>query len=125
MKTIEEIEKISFEELEKAAADGSIIAPEGMTDRIAETLAAMEIAGERCTRKGTRSIFVGFALATAASLAIVLTLPDRPKDTFSDPKLAYAQLERTFEYISSKMDRGLEIAGEAEPIVDRTVEYLK
>ena len=43
-----------------------------------------------------------------------------PKDTFTDPMLAYAQIEHTFSYIESKMEKGLEIAAEAEPSLEKT-----
>ena len=51
-------------------------------------------------------------------MGLILAIPSQPKDTFSDPELAYAEIEKTFLYISSKMDRGLEIASEAEPVLE-------
>ncbi len=56
----------------------------------------------------------------AACLAVFLTVRNQPKDTFDDPHLAYAELEKTFSYISSKVDKGLEIASEAEPVFTKT-----
>ena len=50
----------------------------------------------------------------AAAAAAVIALPQRgPKDTFDDPRLAYAEVEKVFRTISDKMNDGLDIAREA------------
>ena len=59
------------------------------------------------------------ALAVAAAAATLLILPQRgPKDTFDDPLLAYAEVEKTFQTISEKMSAGVDIAREASASVD-------
>ena len=45
-------------------------------------------------------------------------MSDEPKDTFDDPKQAYAELERTMSLISSKMQQGMELASEAVPVIE-------
>ncbi|MBO6239161.1 MAG: hypothetical protein J6N50_10240, partial [Bacteroidales bacterium] len=54
------------------------------------------------------------ALATAAAATLLVTLPERgPKDTFDDPYLAYAEVEKAFQTISDKMSDGMQIARKA------------
>ena len=53
----------------------------------------------------------------APSSAFLTTID---KATFDDPLLAYAELEKTFSYISSKVDRGLDLASAAEPALEKT-----
>ena len=52
--------------------------------------------------------------AASAALALLLQIPLGPKDTYDDPDEAYAELERTFTYISQKIEKGAEIASRAE-----------
>jgi len=65
-------------------------------------------------RRALRSRFAwGFATA-AIVLAVFFSIPRQPKDTFSDPAQAYAELEKTLAYVSSKIDKGTAIARSAE-----------
>lgn len=124
MKTIDEIRNLSLESLEQIADCQDIQVPEGLTDRLETALLASN-AKPLETAKRNRGLFVALpSIAAAAALALVLVLPGRPKDTFSDPLMAYAELEKTFSYMSSKMERGLEIASEAGPIIEKTNESI-
>lgn len=126
MKTLEEIEKIDFSQLEAYAEDRSIEAPADLMDRIKAAGMARALkngSGKRRAFRAWRPALAS-ALAVAAGLAIVLSIPRQPEDTFDDPRLAYAEVERTLEMISNKMDKGLEIAGEAGPIIEKTNEAL-
>lgn len=126
MKTLEEIEKLDFSQLEAYAADRSVEAPTDLMDKIkAAGLAQAMNSGNRkkIIPSAWRPALAG-ALAAAAGLAIVLSIPRQPEDTFDDPRLAYAELERTFDLISSKVDKGLELAGEAGPIIEKTNDIL-
>lgn len=60
------------------------------------------------------------AAAAAACLILFVTVPHQPKDTFDDPMLAYAELEKTLGRISSKLDKGMEIAAQAGPAIEKT-----
>lgn len=126
MKTLEEIEKLDFSQLEAYAEDRSIEAPADLMDRIKAAGLAQAMKPDNRKKRvlsAWRPALAG-ALAVAAGLAIVLSIPRQPEDTFDDPRLAYAELERTFNLISSKVDKGLEIAGEAGPIIEKTNEAL-
>lgn len=75
-------------------------------------------------RKTLRRRFAwGFA-AVAIVVAVFLAMPHRPKDTFTDPVQAYTELEKTFGYISSKIDMGEAIARSAETKLDMAEDIL-
>jgi len=199
MKRIEDIERLSAEDLERIAGNESVVAPSSLRDKVmagisavalAEEEASAEASGDRAValdgsaavcegdgderattaadrsrRRPHRIVFgvVSAAVAVAAAVAIVVSIPygagdglfsshgagdgsglfasrsasdtviknrasdtvkkhnpvapQEPKDTFDDPMLAYAELERTLNYISSKMDKGRDIATRAANII--------
>ena len=108
MKSIDEIEKMSFEELEAIASDGSVKAPEGLAAGVREMVAAAALRdGLRAKRAGT-ALAIGVPSFVAAAVALALLLPSNsPKDTFDDPLLAYAEVERIMGYISEKTEDGI------------------
>lgn len=107
MKSIDEIEKISFEELEAIASNESISVPDGLAESVRETVKAAAISSES-RRSRTRTAFViGAPSLAAAALAVALLIPSgTPKDTFDNPRLAYEEMERIMGFISSKADAG-------------------
>lgn len=120
MKRIEDIERMSAEELDIAANECPMEEPVDLMDRLADALIVSEFAERHRTPFRPVYAFTGAIAAVAACLAVVLTISREPENTYSDPKLAYAELERTFEYISSKMNAGIEIACEAKPVIEKT-----
>lgn len=105
MKSIDEIEKISFEELEAIASNESISAPDGLAESIRETVKAAAICSE--SRRSRTAFVIGAPSLAAAALAVALLIPSgTPKDTFDDPRLAYEEMERIMGFISSKADAG-------------------
>ena len=129
MKSIEELEKIGWEELEQEALRDPAPVPEGLQQRLAETLTAREIASESTPRPSAARRFSYGSLAVAAALAALLVIPRlgarEPKDTYDDPYLAYAEVERVFQHISDKMATGVDIAREAKPVADKTLNVLE
>lgn len=123
MKRIEDIERMSLDELLNIADDSSVNVPERLTEKISEGISATEIRRE--SRNRTRFAAGAVGLATAAGLAMLLALPHQPKDTFDDPALAYAELEKTFAYISGKIDRGLDIVEESSPALEKPSQVIK
>jgi len=123
MKTPEEIERLSLEELETLAAAQGAEAPQDLRLRLRQTLAAQELA-ERPARPARWIPYVPLA-AVAAATALLLTLPQRgPKDTFDDPRLAYAEVEKAFQTISEKMNGGIGLAREAQAIAGKPQDIL-
>ena len=113
MKTLEEIERLSLEELEQEATRAAAPVPDGLQERLRQTLAARELA-DAVRPRPTRWIPYA-SLAVAAAAAAVIALPQRgPKDTFDDPRLAYAEVEKVFRTISDKMNDGVALVREAE-----------
>jgi hypothetical protein len=123
MKTLEEIENLSIEELEQKAAEHAAPVPDGLERRLRQALAAREIADAARPRPVH---WIPYAsLAAAAAAAALIILPQRgPKDTFDDPLLAYAEVEKTFRIISDKMSVGLDIVRDAETTADMPTNTL-
>ena len=116
MKSLQEIENTSFEELEKIALDSSVKAPAGLEASVRNAVAAAAMA-EASSRPARRSLWRPYALLAvfaAACIGVILAIPRTPKDTYDDPLLAYAKVEETFALISSKLDRGVESVRQAE-----------
>lgn len=126
MKKIEEIEKLSFEELESIAGDSSRKAPSGLKHKIDTALLSAEYASHTSS-SGAKSyrfrLTPVFALA-ALALFFILRVAGQPKDSFSDPALAYAEVEKTFALISSKMGKGETMANEATESIIRINEVF-
>lgn len=108
MKTLKDIENLSLEDLKDVSMDESISVPEALSTRLTRN-ATREVVRKR--------LFTISGVAAVVVLALGLTLhkKDEPKDTFDDPYLAYAELEKAFEMVSEGMQKG----------IGRTVEFLK
>ena len=119
MKTLEEIEKLSAEELLRKAEDAAPAAPQGLTRRLRESLAAQELLEQAQPRPARWLPYLALAAAAAVTAAVVLLPGSGPRDTFDDPYLAYAEVEKAFQTISDKMSAGVDLAREAQAIADR------
>lgn len=124
MKRIDDIEKMGLEELEAAAMAGNTGVPQGLEERIKERILAREMSkmpvGRRVMRLG--------GIAAAVALALMLLKPgmveEQLQDTFEDPRMAYAQVEKAFEEISSRMSMGVEMVSQAKPLAEKPLEIL-
>ena len=129
MKRIEDIEKMDWRSLETAASEEGTEVPVGLEDRIAELLTAKTEAGKKRPAGKTGRKVVWSSLAAAAAIAAAVTLSHRmeaePKDTFDDPYLAYAEVEKTFELISQKMSDSIGHVREAKSMAEKPVELYK
>ena len=125
MKSLEEIEKLSLEDIERISADNNVKVPEGLKAKVVTKLVAFE-SREQAKRAGLRLRYAFAATSLAAAFATValVILPQTPKDTYDNPELARAELERTFAYISGKIDKGLNLAEESVPIVEKPFEMI-
>ncbi len=68
-------------------------------------------------------------VAAAAVIAVAVGLglhrsSAAPVDTFSSPEEAYAQVERTFAMIGSKVGKGKSIADAAIPKMQKTSKFI-
>lgn len=126
MKKIEDIVKIDFQELERIADDTAVTIPDSLGDRVKDALLSSMLQRRRHRRKETIGFAILAPVAVAAALGLILwTRPPKLQDTFDDPALAYAQLEETFTYISDQIEKGLDIADEATPAINKPAEILK
>ena len=116
MKTLEEIDQMSLDLLEQVADDESVKAPKELADKVRQTIDIEEFLEPTSTLSTAKVIrFAAPLVAVAAAVAIVVSLPSSSlKDTYDDPEMAYAELERTLSYISSKMTASVSLAMEAE-----------
>lgn len=124
MKKIENIEKMGTEELEAAALKENIHVPEGLEDRIKSRLAAESVM-DGSARKHSPLPYI--AAAAAAAVAAFLAIPHGDpalKDTYTDPYLAYAKVEETFNTISNKMAAGLSLAEKASDAAAKPQEII-
>lgn len=127
MKRIEDIEKQDWEELEQAALREEVSVPAGLEERIKLVLAAKASLRSRQVA-GHSGWLVYASLAVAAGLAALgVLLPhgqSLPQDSFSDPYLAYAQVEATFQKISDKMELGVGLASKAGETAGKPVRLM-
>ena len=133
MKRIEDIEKMGLEELEAAAIEEKVEVPQGLAWRIQERILSSELAKEppiekpQIQRKRILQ-YSWIAAAVVIVLALVLLKPEMQKntlqDTFDDPYMAYAQVEKAFAEISNKMSMGVEMVTQAKPLAEKPMEIL-
>ncbi|NLZ51335.1 MAG: hypothetical protein GX899_06520 [Rikenellaceae bacterium] len=126
MKRIEDIEKLTLQELEAISDDTSIKVPEDLSKSLSELLGAAELMEEPV--KPQRPLLrwaIAAAVAAALGLGIYFSIPKSPRDTFSDPYLAYAEVQQAFEFISQKSNKAAEIAGKAVPVMEKTEEIIR
>lgn len=119
-------------ELKGIAEDSSITVPPGLKGEIEASLNTLAFLGEKPSGRLRPAAYI---ISAAASLAVLVgiglgvssSIRDNriPEDTFTDPYLAYAQLEQTFSMISEKMDKGLSIAQGAEEVLAKTNEIME
>lgn len=122
MKRKEDIERMDLEELEKIASDSSVSVPESLHRRVEDALTAACAVKSVPGRKAWRFALIPAAVAVAAALTVGLNYQSAsrmPADTSTDPQAAYAELERTFGYISSKINAGREMTDAALSQVDK------
>lgn len=122
MKHQEDIERMDLEELEKIASVSSVPVPESLHRRVEDALTAACAVKSVPGRKVWKFALIPAAVAVAAALTVGLNYQSAsrmPADTFTDPQAAYAELERTFGYISSKINAGREMTDAALSQVDK------
>ena len=124
MKTLEEISRLSAEDLERISVDESIPVPEGLSGRVQAAVGRKEADSLQSPRSSTRKYGASvFAVAAAISLfalgAVLLNRERMPKDTFDDPYLAYAEVEKAFAKISGTVSYGASKISESETTLEK------
>lgn len=137
MKDINEIERLSPEDLERIASDTSVRVPSDLKASLEALAGAAEFAQPEkapvetepvvCKAGIFRPLLWGIPAVAAALVAAVLvfrSVPKEPEDTFSDPYLAYAEVQKAFGQISQKGEAAATIAGNAVPVMEKTEDLL-
>ena len=124
MKSLKEIEDISLEQLEAVSQDEAIAVPEGFRQRLEAELDAQDKL--ETMKEEPRKIRLVPVIGVAASVLLLIGIglgiarwQSEPKDTFTDPYLAYAELEKAFSTMSEGMNKALAMADKSETIIDR------
>lgn len=125
MKSLKEIEDISLEELDAVSQDEAITVPEGFRQRLEDELDAQTKL--ETMKEEPRKIRLVPVIGVAASVLLLIGIglgiarwQSEPKDTFTDPYLAYAELEKAFSTMSEGMNKAIAMADRSEDIIDRT-----
>ena len=128
MKSIKEIENMSLEELERASLDERTAVPEGFAERIQASVDAQSIIDEITEDPHRMVRIVGAAASVAVVAGIGLGIAkwqDEPKDTFDDPYMAYAELEKAFATMSGGVQKALAMAEESEAALDKVTSVFE
>ncbi len=117
MKSIKEIENMSLEQLEAVSMDEGIVVPEGFESQLREDFGTLERLTSDDAEYGLKVRTVRIISVAAASVAVIAGIglgiagwQDEPKDTYNDPYLAYAELEKAFEMISTGINKSMDMA---------------
>ena len=145
MKDINEIERLTPEDLERIASDESVRVPADLKASLEALAGAAKVLGDRPAAaggipglaektlgwqssarpsQGLRAWYWAVPAVAAALVAAVLIFRSQPKDTFSDPYLAYAEVQKAFGQISEKGEAAAAIAGNAVPVMEKTEDLL-
>ena len=125
---MKDIENISLEQLEAVSMDESITVPDGFAARMKENADAAVTVGlltgneseGQGRRKAVRYVAAAASVAIMAGVGYgIAQWQNQPKDTFDDPYLAYAEVEKAFAKISSSINRSLAMAGETEQVIEK------
>lgn len=131
MKSMKDIENMSLEQLEAVSMDENIAVPEGFAKRLKGDFGTLERLTEEEPQKTGRVMTLRMvSIAAAAALLAgvgfgIARWQSEPKDTFDDPYLAYAELEKAFARVSDGMQRGLAMVEESEAAMDKVTSIFE
>lgn len=112
MKTLDEIGRLSADDLERIGSDESIPVPEDLKIRLPG-------------RNPERAWYMAAAIALLIGVGVSGYLGlQQPKDTFEDPYLAYAAVEKAMNRIAGTVQYGAEKITETESAIDK-INYWK
>lgn len=127
---MKEMDKMSLKELEAIANDSSIPVPDSFGKTLRAEVAALAFLSEEPAVRPRRMLRIAGVAASLALLAGIglgiNSYRQQPKDTFSDPHQAYAMLEASLSYISSKMDQGMDsVTHETGVVLSKTSSIME
>lgn len=116
MKSLDEISRLSAEDLERIGADESIPIPEDLPSRVYSAVSG------RSRRVKIGSIAAAAAVVVAGGF--LLSRQPSPKDTFDDPYLAYAAVEKALAMVEGKVSKSIDKVEQASVPIEK-VYYWK
>lgn len=125
---------MSVEQLEAVSMDESIVVPDGFASRMKDGVQAHEVLEHLASdgsegRRNVRTLRIVSAAASVALLAGVgfgiAKWQSEPKDTFDDPYMAYAELEKAFAIMSGGVQKALAMAEESEAALDKVTSVFE
>lgn len=118
MKSIKDIEQITAKELEAISMDEKILVPHDLDHKILSGI-----------RSRKRTVYGMVGIAAAVTLIVtglgISILNNEPKDTFDNPYLAYAELEKAFATMSEGMKKGMNMVETSESVIKKSTEIFK
>lgn len=121
---------MSLEQLEAVSIDEGIHIPEGFAERLKDDIGTLErlIESEPHSSRVITIRVVSVAAAAALLFGVVSGIArwqNEPKDTFDDPYMAYAELEKAFAKMSGGMQKALAMAEESEAALDKVASVFE
>ena len=131
MKSVDEIEKMGLEDLERISLDESIEVPEDLESRLVlslgpdRTVHGIPWTERLSNRKPVRIIGVAASLAIIAGVGFAwLGRPKPLQDTFDDPMLAYAAVEEALNKVASTVEVGGRSVAMSEELLRKPGEVI-
>lgn len=122
----------SDEDLRRIFADNGINVPDGLGKDLSDMIDSMDAAekivtGGKSRIRRTVTYIMGIAagIVLAAGIWTAVETYRTPEDTFSDPALAYAEVEKALSMISDRMSSGVEKAESAGKAIERQMDHLE
>lgn len=121
---------MSIEELIAVSSNEATAVPEGFAERVGKQVEAHKIAkdleNDADRTRIVRWIGAAAAVTLLAGTALgIVNWQNQPKDTFDDPYLAYAELQKAFSTMSDCLQKGLAMADKSNDIIDRTINVFE
>jgi hypothetical protein len=110
-----DIENLCIEELQLMAEDSQTSVPKDFSERLQDIVCAISLSEKGLealvdrddapnrSRRHIRWIWVAVPAAAIVAIILFLKQPHQPKDTFTDPTLAYIELTRAFSMFSEAL----------------------
>ena len=131
MKSIEEIEKMNLEELERIADDTGVPVPEDLKAGLDGVIDSLELVDRAVERHERRRIIYGICTAAVCLQVFIfaglmhIRGRNAPVDTFDDPELAYAMVQEVLGQVGLNMRKGVAAVDRSREMADRSFETME
>ena len=126
MKSVNDIEKLSLEDLERISLDESIEVPADLESRILGRAISHSWFNRYFGRTSAKVISIAASIAIVAGISLALLNRPKPlQDTFDDPLLAYAAVEEALNKMASTVEVGVNSVAMGEEILRKPGEVIQ